>query len=54
METGRISKPQLMRVYLIMNGRSINCGFMKNVQNFYIKGNGQNCSAYSIQAKLCR
>lgn len=52
MGTGGISKPQLKRVYFIMSARSINCGFMKNVQNFYIKGTGQNCSAYSIEAKL--
>jgi hypothetical protein len=34
MGTDRISKSPLKRVYVIMNGRSINCGFMKNVQNF--------------------
>ena len=34
MRTDRISKSQLKRVCVIMNGKSINCGFMKNVQNF--------------------
>ena len=27
-------------------------GFVKHVQNFEIQENGQNCNAYSIQAKL--
>jgi hypothetical protein len=34
MGTDRISKSQLKSDYVIMNSRSINCGFMKNVQNF--------------------
>ena len=32
--TDRISKSHLKTVCVITNGRNINCGFMKNVQNF--------------------
>jgi len=47
----RISKPQQKRVWVWMNLSRINCGLVKNVYVFWIKGSGKKFSGYRIQAK---